>query len=107
MLLISALFLLFSFLIMNIVVWNCMGALKPNFQSHIRELVRCHNPDVFVVMETHLGVIELRIFPIVFLLIMRFIRRQWVLLGVFGSCGMLTKWRLFNLPKQSKRYMLK
>ena len=55
MLLISALFLLFSFLIMNIVVWNCRGALKPNFQSHIRELVRCHNPDVLVVMETHIG----------------------------------------------------
>ena len=55
MLLISALFLLFSFLIMNIVVWNCRGALNPNFQSHIRELVRCHNPDVLVVMETHIG----------------------------------------------------
>ena len=40
---------------MNIVVWNCRGALKPNFQSHIRELVRCHNPDVLVVMETRIG----------------------------------------------------
>ena len=40
---------------MNIVVWNCRGALKPNFQSHVRELVRCHNPDVLVVMETRIG----------------------------------------------------
>ena len=37
---------------MNIVVWNCRGALKPNFQNHVRELVRFHNPDVLVVMET-------------------------------------------------------
>ena len=47
--------LFFFLLIMNIVVWNCRGALKPNFQSHVRELVRCHNPDVLVVMETRIG----------------------------------------------------
>ena len=47
--------LFFFLLIMNIVVWNCRGPLKPNFQSHVRELVRCHNPDVLVVMETRIG----------------------------------------------------
>ena len=40
---------------MNIVVWNCRGTLKPNFQNHVRELVRFHNPDVLVVMETCIG----------------------------------------------------
>ncbi|XP_030941490.1 uncharacterized protein LOC115966387 [Quercus lobata] len=40
---------------MNIIVWNSRGALKPSFQSHIRELVRVYDPDVFVVMETRLG----------------------------------------------------
>ena len=40
---------------MNIIVWNCKGALKPNFQSHVRELVRNHNPGIIVVMETHIG----------------------------------------------------
>ena len=41
--------------IMHIVVWNCRGALKPNFQSHVRELARNHNPDILVVMETRIG----------------------------------------------------
>ncbi|KAL0011105.1 hypothetical protein SO802_006213 [Lithocarpus litseifolius] len=40
---------------MNIIVWNCRGALKPSFQSHIRELVRNHNPAMLVVMETRVG----------------------------------------------------
>lgn len=38
--------------LMNIIVWNCKGALKPSFQSHIRELVRNHSPAILVVMET-------------------------------------------------------
>ena len=42
-------------LIMNIIVWNCRGALKPNFQRHVSELVRIHNPDILVVMETRVG----------------------------------------------------
>ena len=28
----------FSFFPMNIIIWNSRGALKPNFQSHVREL---------------------------------------------------------------------
>nr|XP_023892655.1 uncharacterized protein LOC112004654 [Quercus suber] len=40
---------------MNIIVWNCRGALKPNFQSHIRELARKYNPAILVVMETRVG----------------------------------------------------
>lgn len=41
--------------IMNIIAWNNRGALKPNFQSHVRELVCVHDPAIFVVMETRLG----------------------------------------------------
>ena len=37
---------------MNIIMWNCRVALKPNFQSHVRELARIHNPSILVVMET-------------------------------------------------------
>ena len=33
-------------LVMNIIVWNCMGALKPNFQRYVSELVRTHNPTI-------------------------------------------------------------
>ena len=40
---------------MNVIVWNCRGALKPNFQRHVRELDRAHNPSIFVVMETRVG----------------------------------------------------
>ena len=42
----------YHLLSMNIIVWNCRGALKPNFQSYVRELVRNHNPGIMVVMET-------------------------------------------------------
>ena len=40
---------------MNVIIWNCRGALKPNFQNHVRELVCNHNPAILVVMETHVG----------------------------------------------------
>ena len=40
---------------MNFIIWNSRGALKPNFQGHIRNLVQEHNPAIFVVMETKLG----------------------------------------------------
>lgn len=42
-------------LIMNIVIWNSKGALKPNFQSHVRELNQAHNLAIMVIMKTHLG----------------------------------------------------
>ena len=41
--------------IMNIIIWNSRGALKPNFQNHVRELARSHDLAIFVVMETKLG----------------------------------------------------
>ena len=41
--------------IMNVIIWNCRGALKPNFQNHVRELVRIHNLAILVVMETRIG----------------------------------------------------
>lgn len=40
--------------VMNIIIWNSRGALKSNFQNHVRELVRVHDPTIFVVMETRL-----------------------------------------------------
>ena len=40
---------------MNIIVWNCRGALKPSFQKHVRELVQNHDPAILVVMETKVG----------------------------------------------------
>lgn len=41
--------------IMKIIIWNSKGALKPNFQSHIHDLVQIHDPAIMVIMETKLG----------------------------------------------------
>lgn len=40
---------------MNIIVWNCRGALKLSFQNHVRELVYNHDPGIMIVMETRIG----------------------------------------------------
>ena len=41
--------------LMDIIIWNSRGALKPNFQSYIGDLVHDHNPTIMVVMETKIG----------------------------------------------------
>ena len=43
------------FILMNVIIWNCKGALKPTFQGHVRELIRIHNPAILVLMETKVG----------------------------------------------------
>ena len=42
-------------LVMNIIAWNCRGALKPSFQNRVRDLI--HNQDlaIMIIMETHIG----------------------------------------------------
>lgn len=40
---------------MNIAIWNSRGALKRNFQSHVRDLAQIHDLAIIVVMETKLG----------------------------------------------------
>ena len=40
---------------MNVIIWNCRGALKPSFKIRVGELVRSHNPTILVVMETRVG----------------------------------------------------
>ena len=39
-------------LIMNIILWNCRGALNPNFCRSLLELVNCHFPTLMIVTET-------------------------------------------------------
>ena len=43
------------YFIMNIVIWNSRGVLKPSFQTHFRELTQSHNPALLVIAETQLG----------------------------------------------------
>ena len=40
---------------MNVIIWNCTGALKPTFQGHVRELIRNHNLAILILMETKVG----------------------------------------------------
>ncbi|KAL0009525.1 hypothetical protein SO802_011027 [Lithocarpus litseifolius] len=42
-------------LIINILVWNCRGSLKPSFQIHVRELCHNHDPAIMIIMETRIG----------------------------------------------------
>jgi len=42
-------------LVMNIITWNCRGALKPSFQNHVRDLVHNHDPTIMIIMETRIG----------------------------------------------------
>ena len=37
---------------MNIIIWNCRGALKPSFKKRVGDLVQNHNLAILVVMET-------------------------------------------------------
>lgn len=41
--------------LMNIIIWNCRGVLKPSFQSHVREFVCNRDPVILVLMETRIG----------------------------------------------------
>jgi len=45
----------YSKYLMNFIIWNFKGALKPSFKKHVNELVQCHNPAILVVMETRVG----------------------------------------------------
>ena len=42
-------------LLMNIIMWNCRGALNPNFRRSITELVNYHSPSLLIVTETRVG----------------------------------------------------
>ena len=41
--------------IMNILIWNCRGAIKPNFKKTVMDLVEWHRPSIFVITETRIN----------------------------------------------------
>jgi len=41
--------------IMNIITWNCRGALKPKFKQIVADLISWHNPVVMVITETRIS----------------------------------------------------
>ena len=40
--------------IMNILIWNCRGAMKPTFKKTVMDLVEWHQPVIFVITETRI-----------------------------------------------------
>ena len=44
-----------QFVAMNILMWNCRGALNPNFTRRIFEMAINHNPAIMVITETRVG----------------------------------------------------
>lgn len=44
-----------SSLIMNIVVWNCRGALSPSFQSFFHDMAQIHSPAIMIITETKIS----------------------------------------------------
>ena len=79
--------------IMNIIIWNCRGALKPTFHSHVRELVRVHDPTILVLMKPKLEVIRQERFRVGSRLMKLFILKPLVMLVGYGCFGTLIGWR--------------
>lgn len=44
-----------QFVKMNVLLWNCRGALNPDFKRRIFEMAINHRPAIFVVIETRVG----------------------------------------------------
>ena len=44
-----------QFIKMNVLLWNCRGALNQDFQRRIFEMAINHRPAIFVVTETRVG----------------------------------------------------
>ncbi|KAL0014673.1 hypothetical protein SO802_001742 [Lithocarpus litseifolius] len=40
---------------MNLIIWNCRGALKPSLKSHVQDLFIDDDPTILIIMETHIG----------------------------------------------------
>ena len=43
------------FVIMNVLIWNCRGALKPSFRQTVLDIVNWHHPIIMVITETRLS----------------------------------------------------
>lgn len=46
---------LLCLLIMHLLIWNCRGALSPNFHSIVNDMVRAHSPAIMILTETKVG----------------------------------------------------
>ena len=97
----------FSFLysiMMNIIIWNCRGTLKPSFQSDIRELIIKYDLAILVIMETHIGGDRAKEITdrLPFQGAIQQIRLA--MLEACGCCGILTKWKCLTSHVLSRRF---
>ena len=44
-----------SYKTMNILIWNCRGAMKPQFRKTVMDLVDWHSPILMVITETRMS----------------------------------------------------
>ena len=78
-------------LVMNIIAWNCKGALKPSFHNHVRDLVHNHDPAIMIIMGTRIGGD-------------RYYQILSNLLVVCGFYGILIECISLNWPCQSRKF---
>lgn len=39
----------------NIILWNCRGALNPNFHQSVENIISYHSPSMMIITETRIG----------------------------------------------------
>ena len=44
-----------SVTMMNVLIWNCRGAMKPEFRKSVMDLVEWHSPILMVITETRMS----------------------------------------------------
>ena len=74
--------------LINIIVWNYRGVLKPTFKSHVRELVCNQYPAILIVMETQIGGDRAKEITALFFLMEPYIQTPLVMRVDCGFSGM-------------------
>ena len=97
----SAEFPLEHFVTMNILMWNCRGALNPDFTHRIFEMAVNHNPAIMVITETRVGGDRAA------KIIAGLPFDGLVMLVGCGCCGKKRKLILGFLQLRSRKYMLR
>ena len=78
-------------LIMNMLIWNCRGAINPTFCDVVNELVRLHSPAIMIIVETKVSGDRARRILENLDLDGQFLQIQLVSLEVCGFSGILPR----------------
>lgn len=84
---------------MNVIVWNCQGALGTNFRRFVMDLIKIHQPTIMIITETRVGVRKLKK-SLTFCILkgLSMLTRMAMLEG-FGSFGTQRWWTFPNWPR--------